>query len=409
MTAPQTALKPREATTVPSLEVLVSRARALAPMLSERAVATEREGRVSSEVIERLRADDLLRLTRPARYGGYELTPSQLFEVGFEIGRACGSTAWCAMIGNCNSWFASYFPLEAQEKIWGENPDALVVATAAPTGQCERLDGGWRISGRWPFASNCDNSSWAIVSAMAPEVDGEGAGAAWFLVPMADLAIDHGSWRVSGLQGTGSKTLVAQSPIFVPDAHVVRFSAIVAGATPGGAIPGNRLADYAFSTFGAAALVAPLLGMAQGALDWFVEAMQTKVRLAIRPGAPITAAQSPATQARVGAASAAIDAARALLRADLGQAECRIAEGQMLDVAERIRVRRALVFTAAQAVTAVNLLFEGAGASSVDLDTPIQRHWRDINAGARHVSLDVQAVYGLVGQERFGLPPMGGF
>ena len=80
-----------------------------------------------------------------------------------------------------------------------------------------------------------------------------------------------------------------------------------------------------------------------------------------------------------------------------------------LTPAERIRIRRDIGFAAQQAVHAVNLLFEGAGGSATSLDTPIQRFWRDINAAARHASLEVQAIYALYGEERFGLPPVGQF
>jgi 3-hydroxy-9,10-secoandrosta-1,3,5(10)-triene-9,17-dione monooxygenase len=135
--------------------------------------------------------------------------------------------------------------------------------------------------------------------------------------------------------------------------------------------------------------------------------MRSKAKSSLQPGAPVSAAQSPNTQMRVGEASAKIDSAMALLIADLTPLEAKIRSGQSPSVAERIRIRRDIGFAARQASDAVTLLFEGAGAASAALDAPIQRHWRDIHAAARHASLDVQAIYALVGQERFGLEPTG--
>ena len=156
-------------------------------------------------------------------------------------------------------------------------------------------------------------------------------------------------------------------------------------------------------------LVAPLLGVAQAALDWFSETMRGKVKSSLKPGAPVSVAQSPQAQARAGEAQVRIDAALALLMTDLIPLEAKVRAGEDLTVAERIRVRRDIGFAARQAADAVNLLFEGAGAASAASDMPIQRYWRDINAAARHASLDVQAIYGLVGQQCFGLEPAGQF
>lgn len=392
-----------------SLEDLLERARMLRPMLGERTAQTEIERRVSAQTTQIMVDQGLYRLGQPRRFGGYEYGPSALLQLGFEVGRGCGSTGWCTMIANVNSWLASYWPLEAQEDIWGGNPDNLITGTFVPTGTCEAADGGFMVRGRWPFASNCDNSQWLFVSALLPEVDGQSPGVGWFMVPREALSIDQDSWHVAGMQGTGSKTLYADEPVFVPAYRVIRFADVVSGTTPGRAVEGNVLAQFNFATFGAVTLVAPLLGIAQAALDWFSEAMRAKVKTSLKPGAPVSVAQTPQAQARAGEAQVRIDAALALLMADLEPLEAKVRSGEDLSAAERIRVRRDIGFAARQAADAVNLLFEGAGAASAALDMPIQRHWRDINAAARHPSLEVQAIYALAGQVCFGLEPVGQF
>ncbi|MDH7639029.1 acyl-CoA dehydrogenase family protein [Sphingomonas oryzagri] len=393
----------------PSIETLLDRARALRPMLMERAAATEADRRVSAEVTRILVEAGLYRLGQPKRFGGYEYGPSDLLRLGFEIGRGCGSTGWCAMIANVNAWLAAYWPLRAQEEIWGDNADHLVTGTFVPTGNCDAANGGYRVWGRWPFSSNCDNSDWLFVSALLPAAEGQAPSVGWFMVPRADVGIDQASWHVAGMQGTGSKTLLAETPIFVPEHRVIRFADVERGTTPGRDVPDNVMARFNFATMGAVTLVAPLLGTAQAALDWYGEAMRTKAKASLKPGAPMSVAQNPQAQARAGEAQARIDAALALLLADLAPVEAKVRAGEEPDVADRIRIRRDIGFSARQAADAVNLLFEGAGAASAALDAPIQRYWRDINAAARHASLDTQAIYALVGQQVFGLDPKGQF
>ena len=393
----------------PTIEELLKRARALRPMLMERAVATEAERRVSAEVTQLLVDAGLYRLGQPKRFGGYEYGPSALVRLGFEIGRGCGSTGWCAMIANVNAWLAAYWPLAAQKEIWGDDPDHLVTGTFVPTGRCEAADGGYRVWGQWPFSSNCDNSQWLFVSALLPEVAGQPPSVGWFMVPRADINIDQDSWHVAGMQGTGSKTLFVNDPIFVPAHRVIRFADVEGGTTPGREIADNVMAAFNFATMGATTLVAPLLGIAQAALDWYSEAMRAKVKASLKPGAPMSAAQSPQAQARAGEAQVKIDAAMTLLLADLEPVEAKVRAGEDLSTADRILIRRDIGFAARAATDAVNLLFEGAGAASAAFDTPIQRYWRDINAAARHASLDTQAIYALVGQQCFGLDPKGQF
>jgi alkylation response protein AidB-like acyl-CoA dehydrogenase len=389
---------------VPSTNELIERAVALRPMLLDRAAQTERDRCVSADTTAELVRAGLYRICQPRRFGGYGLPPSVMMQVGFEVGRGCGSTAWCLMIGNVNAWMTSYWPIEAQREIWAESSDDLVIGTFVPTGSCSQVAGGYMVSGRWPFGSNCDHAAWMFVAATLSDADGKPADVGWFMIPRAELGIDHDSWRMSGMQGTGSKTLFAEEPVFVPDHRIIRFSDVMRGATPGPSEGGQDMSMFAFTTFGAIGLVAPLLGMAQGALDWFADTMQKKVKTSLKPGGAGTAAQSPFTQLRIGEASAAIDSALSLLLSDLAPLEQKVMAGQQLTVTERIRIRRDIGFAAAQSVRAVNLLFEGAGASAASLDTPIQRYWRDINAAARHATLDVQAIYSLVGQDKLGIP-----
>lgn len=394
---------------IPDVDEMLQRARELRPFLEERARQTEIDGRVSTQATEKFVAGGFFNLLKPKRFGGYEFGPAAITQIGFELGRACASSSWCVTVGNVGAWAAACWPLEAQMDVWGKDPDTLVAGSVIPTGKCEAVEGGFVVEGRWGFASNCDNAQWIYIAAVLAGKDGAPASSCWFLIPRDELRIDHDSWRVSGLQGTGSKTVYTASPVFVPAHRMILFSDLAEGRNPGRAVEGNIVAHFSFPTFSAFALVGPILGAAQGALDAFVEMMRAKIRASLRPGVALTAAQNPHTQVTVGAASAAIDAAMLVLTSDLTAAEEKVRNGIELTVEERIKVRRSMAFGARQATEAVNMLFEGAGATALELSLSVQRHWRDANAGARHMGLDPNAIYGLVGQERFGLKPMGQF
>ncbi|MGQ4618819.1 acyl-CoA dehydrogenase family protein [Nocardia sp. R7R-8] len=389
----------------PSEDELLERARALRPALAARARATENAGRVGEDATRLVKDAGLHRLCQPRRFGGFEAGPTTWLKVGFELGRACGSTGWAVLVGNSCSWFASYWPVEVQEEIWGESPDNLVCLSGIPTGKAQKVDGGYEIWGSWGYSSNSDNSDWAVVSAVT-KVDGAPV-TTWFMVEMKDLELDHGSWDVAGLAGTGSKTLIRKEPLFVPDRRVVRVDDITLEQAPGHHIPGNEMARWNFSTLGGVILVAPLLGAAQGALDWFVEAMRTKVKTSLKAGSSAPAAANPFIQARIGEAAARIDAAMALLLTGLAAHENNVRTGAEVSVAERVRLRRDIGFATRQALEAVTILVEGASASATSLDVPLQRFWRDVVAGSRHVTLDVDGIYTMFGQEQLGLQPIG--
>lgn len=399
----------RESAARPSVSALTERARSFQQQLLDRGAATERDRRISPDIMGELEIAGLLNLVRAERHGGFGYGPSVLVRIGMELGQGCGSTAWAAMLANCNSWFASYWPEEAQCQIWAENPAARIAGTVVPTGQAELVAGGFSISGRWPFASNCENSDWAFVSAIVHGCEDVAAGATWFLVPMTDLQVDQDSWFVTGMQGTGSKTLYVEEPIFVPQYRTIRFDEIATRRVPGCSIPGNTPSMFAFSTFGATALVGPILGMAQGALTCFVNAMKEKLRVTMAPGAKVSAGSDPFVQESVGRASAMIGTAATALLTKLEEAELRILAGGDLSEVERIAIRRSLVFASTQALEATNLVATMAGASAADSKLPLQRFWRDINAAGRHASLDRNGVMSMVGRNMLGLPPQGAF
>ena len=146
-----------------AIEELVRRARALIPTLRARARSVEEARRVSSDTMQMLRDAELFRLMQPARFGGFEYGFTELIDIVFEIGRGCGSTAWCYGLGAVHQWLLATFPVQAQQDVWAEDPETLLCGSYAPASNAVRVPRGFEISGKWSFASNCDNSGWALV------------------------------------------------------------------------------------------------------------------------------------------------------------------------------------------------------------------------------------------------------
>ena len=301
---------------------------------------------------------------------------------------------------------ASNFSKAAQDEIW-QSPDTIFCsANPDPKNQLDVTDDGIVCSGIWYYGSNCENSQWMMLSQHMPLEDGS-IDRVSTLIPTSAARIDHDSWQTSGLQGTGSKTIYLDKPVFVPRHMMTSFHGGKFGA-PGRDIEGNIMSRFPFPTFGTSMLAAPILGMAQGALDIFINHSKKKIRM-IKPGMTEPVSNSPIIQSKIGIASASIDAALALLISSSDAAEQVLRRGEELSVGEKITLRRNQGFAARQAVSVVNDLFAMEGSSASSLAAPMQRFWRDVNTGAQHITLNWDSISTMYGQQVFGLTPIGNY
>lgn len=372
-------------------EGAVATAAALVPALRERAAATEAARAALPENIAELRAAGLLRMGVPRRLGGQELPLDEQVAAVAMLARGCASTAWVAGVYNDHAITIGMFDPQAADDIWGDNPDALVSAGFTPTGTAERVDGGWRLSGRWGWSSGCDHVDWAMVMALL-EPDGGGAPEASFcLVPRAEFTIDD-DWRVMGLAGTGSKSLVMDGA-FVPD-HRTRSHAetnggmadrLAAGVPPLFCIPRSGLIPFM--------LAAPGLGIAESLLELHIEKLSGR------------AAQFATMQMHVAEAAAEIDTARLLMERDCRAAMDAARAGRALTIEERARARRDQAYMVTLCRRAVDRLFTASGANGIFLDNDQQRKFRDMHAVSGHLALNWDVAGTMFGRVAFGLDP----
>jgi alkylation response protein AidB-like acyl-CoA dehydrogenase len=385
---------------------LRERAHALIPALKGRADSVERNRRVSDETIAMLRQADLFKLMQPARFGGFEYGLSELIEINLELGQGCGATAWCASLTMAGQWMVGLFPLEVQEEIWGIDPGTILAHQLFPIGTCARAPGGFRLSGQWPFTSNCDNAPWFLFGATFPDSAAESY-QGYVVLPRSQVEIID-DWFVVGLAGTGSKT-VAVRDAFVPAHRVLKASDLEFGCAPGARLHSAPIYKVAFRPNIPFCVATPALGMVQGAIDDFAHWATSHARVSGSALAANSLAQVPHVQTRLAEAAALLDCALLLMRRDAREVEECARRGEEPPLESRLRNRRDHAYVARLMVSAIDLLFEPLGAHALPLSSPIQRAWRDVHAAAHHVTVDFHTNGAMYGQWRLGLPPKGIF
>jgi resorcinol 4-hydroxylase (FADH2) len=381
----------------PALADLIGNARALVPLLRERAPQTELDRRVSDEVTARFREAGLFRLMQPARYGGYEYGFSACIDVISELARGCTSSSWGCSLGVIHQWLVATFPAEAQEDVWGRDPHAIVCGSYAPAAKAEPVDGGYRVQGKWLWSSNVDNSQWALLGVMFPPDDEHAAPYAGFLLaPRSDWEIED-NWFVAGQSGTGSKAVVVTTPTFVPAHRKLTFAQASSNRPPGAIVNTNPIYRIPFLSAVPVCLVAPILGTAQGAIEAFVETAASRVTRGAVAGGGNRLCDFFPVQSRVAEAAAALDAARLLIYRDTAEVERLAHAGRAIDVETRIRNRRDHSYATRLAREAVDAIFSLVGGNGLGLEQPIPKH----------ISLNWDAVSSMYGQHVLGLEPKG--
>jgi len=379
-----------EPRTIASAAEAVERARALLPVIKERARKAEDLRQLPPETVQDLKDAGILRIPNPPRYGGYDLDIDAMFQVGMELGRACGSTAWCYNVWGIHNWMVGHWPEQAQDEYFSTGPDTLSSSSFAPMGKLAPADGGFRMSGRWEFSSGSNSGTWALLGAMGDH------GPMFTLVPRPDYKVLEETWHVSGLKGTGSKDVVVEDA-FVPYHRTIAMMGL-GPMSPASGLHGRDSYKLSSMTILPFTLSSPLVGMAQGAIDSFVERFTGKT-------GPGKSAESVALQLRLAESSAEVDTARLIVIHHTREMIERVGRGETLSELDRVRYARDISFVAKLSVSAVNRIFEAAGGHSLFESDPIQRLWRGTNAGAHQAALYWDNLAENYGRAALGLPP----
>jgi resorcinol 4-hydroxylase (FADH2) len=387
----------------PDVAELLARAREIAAVARERSLATESARRVDDDMIERMRQADLFRILQPRAYGGFELGFDVFALVEATLASGCGSTGWVYGLLASHQWLVACFPEQAQAEVWRDR-SALAAGTYAPVARAVAAEGGYLVSGSGSFCSGCDNAQWQILGGMIPRSGGPPQ-PGFFLLRSSDITIDD-NWRTMGLSGTGSKTIVADGA-FVPNHRTVTFAELSSAAAPGMRAHSNPLYKQSFLAVLPVTIVAPVLGMAEGAFAAFLDMAKVRTTRGALAGGQRRMAELTNVQMRAAEAAACIDAAKLLMFRDLAEAYDMVKRGEAVSIDVRLRNRRDQAFCARLLIQAIDALFLAAGGQGLFLDHPLQRFWRDAHAAASHISLNWDSSGSMFGQYLLGLEPKG--
>ncbi len=378
---------------------MTERIRGIIPEIASRADRCEELRMVPPENVAALRSVGYLRGMVPRAYGGGEEDPVDLYRAARLLASACPSTAWATQLLMGHSHVVAGFSKEAQDEIWGSNPEAVVCSSVAAMGKFERASGGIRVSGKYQFSSGCDYAEWAILGGhLENAITGE---------PEHCLAILHKSdyqivdtWFAMGLKGSGSKDIVVENAV-VPDHRVESMGALFTGKSAGVGVHPGMLYRIPFSAiFGASFSVVAL-----GAADGLVEAYTDRLRSRTSAITGQKAIDAMPSYMRLAESAHELYAATLMLEKDwnefvaFGSGKLELTPNTMAGW------RTNQAFAVKLALRAADRLYEASGGSAGYLKSPVQRYWRDVHMAASHYYVDYDLAARILGRHLMDLPP----
>jgi 3-hydroxy-9,10-secoandrosta-1,3,5(10)-triene-9,17-dione monooxygenase len=297
-----------------------------------------------------------------------------------------------------HNWHLAHFEQQAQEDVWSEDPTVRISSSYAPMGAGVVTDGGYIVNGAWRWSSGCDHATWAFVGGPVIK-DGRPVDFGSFLIPISDYKIID-DWYVVGLKGTGSKTLEIKD-VFVPRHRFQSFKQMSDGTSPGLKTNTAPVYKMPWGTMHPTTISTPIVGMAYGAYDAHVEHQGKRLRAAY---AGEKAKDDPFAKVRIAEAASDIDAAWRQLSGNLADEYALLLAGKEVPLEVRARARRDQVRASQRAISAIDRLFEAAGATALQTETALQRFWRDAHSGRVHAANDAERAYVMFGNQEFGLP-----
>jgi indole-3-acetate monooxygenase len=375
----------------------VQRARQLRPLIEAAAPAIERLCALTPELLAALHDAGLFRLLLPRSCGGEEVEPAVFVAAVQEIAKGDASTAWCMSQGSGCSMAAAYIEPAVARKIFGARAAVLAWGPAGPNAKATSVQGGYRVSGTWPYASGSRHAQWlgghcALVDAEGrPCLDADGRPAErTMLFPKSQAAI-RDVWQVVGLKGTGSDTYTV-TDLFVPARYTFVRECPADRREDG---PLYRFTSYQLYGVGFAGVA---LGIARATLDAFI-AMSGKVpALAAKP-----LRESAVVQSKIAIAEAQWHSARAFLMETLDAMWKTASRNEAFELQQRAALRLAAVHAVHQCREVVETAYHLAGGPAIFDNQPFERRLRDMHTVAQQVQSQF-INFEMAGQVLLGFP-----
>lgn len=375
---------------------LIEAALQIADELPARSREIEQARRLPADIAKQLADAGLFHGLVPEEYGGGEIHPSTFITLIKEVARGDGSAGWNVMIGLTTGLLSASLSKNFAREVFGSGPGGLAVGVTAPMGLAAPVEGGYRVTGRWPFGSGSSNAGWIGGGCFIVE-DGQkriGKGGApehhIMMFERSQVEIED-TWKVSGLCGTGSHHFNVKD-VFVPDGR-----SIVMGTR-------TRIQKplYQFPMLGLLAMgvSAVSLGIGLKALSAFKELATAKVPT----GGSRGLADQSRVQALVAESKADLESAEAYIHKVINEAWEVAIQGERLPVEIKAGLRLAAVNATSRSVAAVDRLYQAGGGSSIYEDSVLQRCFRDVHVTTQHMMV-ARPIYEIVGRVEMGLDP----
>jgi resorcinol 4-hydroxylase (FADH2) len=373
--------------------------RALLPAFRQRVPETEKLRRLPDATCQDIRSGGLARILQPMRYGGAEAPLESMIDIVVPVGAACSASGWCLAQFLIHNYMIARWSKAAQDAVWINQPDALVCGILIPLlGRATRVDGGARLSGRWPFVSGISGADWCVLSAMMSDPAGGAATESYFLLPVGRLTV-HDTWHSFGLKGSASHDVEVKD-VFVPDYMIIGVKDLLGGDFAGRSTnPGALFRPPVYMTFGIL-LTSAVVGMAEAMLAAYLA--QSQSAITIMSGKELGTFQ--AQQIKLGGASAAINTAQAVVRADAREIQMLAEAGALPDDITRSKYRSNAAYASRLVYEAAQTIFDLAGARAVYAGNDVGRLFLDILVATRHVTQNVDINTTEHGRARLNLP-----
>lgn len=386
---------------------MVAAIEAAAPDLQARAFEEEKAGRLSQDTIAVLDSIGVFRISIPLEYGGLAFSAAQQRRVYTAVGKIAGSTGWVSWVTTTHVRWIAMFSEQARDEIYGMNwigPRVSGVISGTGPGRARPVEGGYMLSGRWPFCSGCRHTAWSVLGAVL-EVPGQLPDMMLMLVSADELTIVD-DWAVSGMKASGSNTVQLEDEVFVPAHRALRLRDAVEGRWASSPPAGQLLYRNHFVAYTTVLSGSTPLGMAKGALAYYTQRLEKRGIVAtdyrIQADAPVTHLQLVEAVSR-------IEAAEKALTADAEELDRRAAAGEACDDLFRAKIKFDVALSVRGCAEAVEILHRGSGASTIHETNPMQRYARDIRVATVHAQFNYESCAEDYGRALCGKPLFGGF
>jgi len=361
---------------------MVERARQLAPRLAERAAAAEQSGVVPDESIHEMQEAGLFQAVQPRRWGGHEVGLDVVNDIELALAEGCMSTAWVFSVLAVEPFLLAQLHPQAAADVWRDDIKTLVSGTSAggPGNKFTAVDGGYRLSGRWRFASGSAHASWTFLGGCTL-IDADGKPTQYrILIPREDYKIVN-TWRVTGLKATGSNDIVVDDA-FIPAHRAIRQLDLFNCTGPGLSEFTAPIFKVPFGQIFAMSVSTPAIGALKSMLDGFVSYGAKRVARGIGP-----TAMDPVAQLVVAETSTMIDEVVTTIRKNSLELMDYASRGEVPPLPKRMAFKFQGSYAVERASNLAVRLFKASGASGMYTDaSPFGRIYADISAARQHVN-----------------------